>query len=717
MVPARQRYLMEAKTQSQSQTPSLEESMIVERVARILSSVRGAKSDYSHLAAELEPAIPFDVMGVALLRHDRHAVRVTMCQHQTEGWVAHYRQHPLEGSMVERMLQSPEAMVANYPRGLDGPPAVCGDALSGCHQLRATYIAPLIAGDKVLGTFELGSSRSGAYREETLCRLIGAVAQVLAAAIESAQVGGSAEIQDRQRQALRSVSSALTSRMNLPTILKQIVEGIAQSLNVAAAIVAYDPLNQTIRVEAQEGVDASRLQEIVCGIEALSDQTIIGRTLLYQKPYVSDDVATDERFPASIAFATRLHIHSIASYPLATGSAIYGALLLLAPEPGGFTPLKGEILALFASQATIAIHNGMVIESINQRSRFQQAIERLEQAHAHNLETEQALLATIYQESERIFGISFGSLLHFISNHLLTRSERDLHTLLYAVQQDVSTHPAFASSLQEALRNSPGSGKIAMLEKEQMAPRVFSNQARNALYTAPLLQEEGVAFLTEIAEGALEADVDWEEVGDLLNQLKQSAGRIKDGWIVLDLAGHCLYMDPAAEVFCGLHASTAAQRTLEEIFSNVLLRSRNIDELRQYLQDFSEGCVKQRSIACILAVEPLDAQLVQEDNHSVDHSKLASSLTDHHLQLTCHALSRGNRPCVANVLQIRDVTGEVRDQSSKSMLLQSVSHDLRTPLTVIKAGITGLLQVDLPWNEQLWRVVLGEVDSETDHLT
>src|SRR5947199_8688114 len=228
---------MEAKTH----TPTLKESTIVERVARIVSSVRGTKPDYTHLATELEPAIPFDVFGVVLLRHDRQAVRVTVCQKEKGSWLAQHHQHPLEGSMVEQVLRSPMTVVENYPDGVDGPPAKCGDALSGWHQLRATLIAPLIVGDRVLGTLELGSTILDAYTDKTLQRLIEAVVRVLAAAIESAQVGGSAEIQDRQRQALKDASSALTSKMDLSSILTYNVDGISDALNVASYHVLFVP--------------------------------------------------------------------------------------------------------------------------------------------------------------------------------------------------------------------------------------------------------------------------------------------------------------------------------------------------------------------------------------------------------------------------------------------------------------------------------------------
>src|SRR5258707_1004078 len=83
-----------------------DESNILERVARLISSVRGAKPDYAHLAAELEPALPFDLFGIVLLRHDRAAVRVTACQKEGGSWMASYHQLPLADSMAERMLMA-----------------------------------------------------------------------------------------------------------------------------------------------------------------------------------------------------------------------------------------------------------------------------------------------------------------------------------------------------------------------------------------------------------------------------------------------------------------------------------------------------------------------------------------------------------------------------------------------------------------------------------
>ena len=720
---------MEAK----AQTPTLKESTIVERVARIVSSVRGVNPDYTRLAAELEPAIPFDVFGVVLLRHDRQAVRVTVCQRYRGSWIAQYHQHPLAGSKLAQILPSPSTLVRNYPAGLDGPHAFCGDALSNAHQLHSTLIAPLIVEDRVLGTLELGSTLLDTYADPTLQRLIDAVVRVLAAAIESAQIGGSAEIQDRQRQALKAVSSALTSKMDLSTILDQIVGGIAKALNVASAIVTYNQREGRINLAAQSDLNPSVLRKIAASKSATSEQSIIGYTLRRRQPFFSNDISADERFPLSRVFTTELGIHSIFSYPLVTGTTVYGALLLFSPEPGGFTPLKADILSLFASQATIAIHNGMLLESAHQRSRFQQAIEQLELAYQQNAD-EQEVLAHVRQESQHAFGVSFTSLLHFISDHLLTRSERDLQ----AVFHPSSTHledpaldgsplqPESAPQLSPSIQQSPS----ALSAEEYSSQTAFSAEP---LHQDNLQsQDEGIELLTQTAEAALARVEVLSELGRLFTQLNLSSDQRKDAWFVIDLLGICIYMNPSADAFCGMRLGTSTESTLADMFTDLLPRIRNADEVRAYLHDFSHGSVFRQDMRCVLAIEPIHGRsgsshyptfvadvesLLAGLQPSRTSLRPESAPSDYHYRLSHYPLVNQRGLHIANVLQVHDVTEQVRDEKNKSALLSSVSHDLRTPLTTIKAAVTGLLQEDVEWDEQTRREILEDIDTETEHLS
>lgn len=52
----------------------------------------------------------------------------------------------------------------------------------------------------------------------------------------------------------------------------------------------------------------------------------------------------------------------------------------------------------------------------------------------------------------------------------------------------------------------------------------------------------------------------------------------------------------------------------------------------------------------------------------------------------------------------------------KSALLSSVSHDLRTPLSGIKAAASSLLQDDVQWDEEDRRAFVADIDAEADRL-
>lgn len=802
---------------------SLQEDMysIVERVSRIVSGVRGPHPDYAQIASELAPAIPFDVFGIVLLRHDRQALRVTVCSQKSGQWVSRYQQHPLEDSMLAHILRSrveqqaseqgareaqdqhitpvDEALefegfeddldspvVRVYPLGLDGAPAECGDALSGHPQLHTTLIMPLLVKGRLLGSLELGSFSLRAYQQEQTQRVIQAVVRVLAAAIESAQAEGNVQIQDRQRQELRKVTTALTSQMDLATILRRIVEGIATALNVASAIVTLDRRAASLRVEAQHGLPADILQTIISRRQILTDQSIIGYTLRRRQPGVSNDIARDEHFSASSDYAAQLGMRSVFSYPLIVGSTVFGALLLFSPEPGGFTPLKTDILSLFASQAMVAIHNGMLLEAVRERQRFQQAIEQLEQAAQSPLDPqqEQALLETVRTETERAFGISFTSLLRFISDRLLTGSERDFQSLLQTMQGESNRSETLPTDFSS---HSPGADLQAQIPltsteaaREEGGAAALARTAEEALERAGLLGNVSAAF-TAMLDPARSASRNAFAMPHLYERVTRN---IQDPWFIVDLQGHCIYVNSAAEALCGVRLDLDAagniafespflgaqqealfprtrELTLTEALTGLLPRIRNIDEVQAYLQEFVAleapdaysaetlqhigedeenmprlNPLPRNTIRCVVASEPVQRQSTSAHDEPVEPGRLyrrsmpvyrsrsTSSFamlldnapSDCHYQFMRYALYDRYNELIAHALQIHDITDQMRDERNKSALLSSVSHDLRTPLTSIKAAVSSLLQPGVEWDEKMRREMLEDIDAESDHL-
>ncbi len=707
-----------------------EEFAIVERVARIVSSVYGAKPDYTRLAAELAQAISFDVFGIVLLHHDRKAVRVTVCQRESSSlsekmqqqWVAHYHQHPFTDSMLERLFHETALTVKEYPHGLDGPPAVCGDALSNYPRLHATCIVPLRTKDRILGTLELGSVTPDIYANAFVQRLISAVAQVLAAAIERTQLEGSAEIQDRQRQALKDVSRALTSTMNLSTILTHITDGVAKALDVASVIITLDQRQGRVHLVAQSGLDEAVLNTVFNEEFVLTDRCIVGSTLHMRQPYMSNDIERDERFPASSALTSALSIHSILSYPLVIENTIYGTLLLCSPETGGFTPLKSDIVALFASQATLAIHNATLLEAAHQRNRFQDAITQLEQAvssHQLSKAKEYALLTRVREEVQRTFGISLTSMLRFVSDNLLADSQHEVRTWM---QKDAEK-------------------QIAMNAVEGVkTPFLAFNPAHIVGQEQRLDANDTLSFLTQTTHAVLTRTGIVRELSALLMQVQPSTKGIQDAWLVIDLHGTCIYMNPVAEALCHVQLVDIEKTpmVLELVFATLLSHIRNSEEVLHYLQDFTLGNLYEQELRCIVTLEPLHPRVLEsiqkyntegavvqkrdEGQKRGGTSLLRTMLlenapSDTHYLLTRHPLHNQQGQLTAYALQVRDITTQVRDEKNKAALLSSVSHDLRTPLTTIKAAVTGLLQTDIPWDEQMRREMLEDIDAETDHLT
>lgn len=730
---------------------SLDESTMVEKVARIVASVRGSKPDYTRLAAELEQAIPFDVFGIVLWHHDHQAVRVMVChrafyfaqdgaearQDEQRGaahWDMHHHQHPFKDSMLEQLSLTEQMVVKDYLQGVNGPPAESGDALSGYPRLHSTLIIPLKVEERILGTLEFGDYRPGVYANERRQRLIKAVAHVVATTIEGAQSGGSAEIQNRQREALKHVSHALTEKVDLATILHHIVEGISQSLNVASAIITQDTEGH-LHLEAQAGLQEYLTCEILKAYFPVHDRCIVGASLLHGRPYTSHNILEDARFPDSIVLFKRLGIRSIYCYPLISESAIYGIMLLCSTETGGFTPLKEDILSLFASQATIAFRNNILLATLERRTIFQESVEQLEQAINASNQMEEtsadilALLARVREETQSAFGVNFSTLMRFISERLLTQDERNAPVLSLA---DASS--AIYPGEQERMGVKQSIASVDQKSIEQMLSATSSNKTTLASTLSRLIRSTGTTLVRADMLG---------ELSELLMTVKASTDGVKEAWFVIDLQGMCIYMNPAAEQFCGIAMTTLEEYpslSIEQAFAQVIPRMRNAKDVQHYLRNIVTGNSTQQKLRCTLAAQPISLAVLPQPPlyNSVlsfepvsvlslqEYNGLANKqrerqqenvASDHYYHLTLHPLYDNKEQLVCYALGVGDITEQVRDEKNRSALLSAVSHDLRTPLTIIKAAVTGLLQEGMQWEEQDQKSVLAEIDAGTDHLT
>jgi len=706
-------------------TDTAEEFVIMERIARIVSSVRNVKTDYTQIATELEQAVSFDIFGVVLLRHDREAVRVMVCQRAPDGgWATDHHQRPYRDSLLERMSQQPDTMVRDYPNGLDGLPVESGDALSKYHHLYSTLIVPLMVEDRVLGSLELGSITPRAYNDVALRRLVTAAAHVLATAIDSVQMGGNAAIQDRQRQILKDVTSALTTRIDLSTVLERIAKGIAEALNVSACILLFDQSRKYLQLRAHSDLNTTALEQVFGKGIVVSDKGILGKTLLSRQAYSSNDIAVDERFPESHVLGDALGFRSILCVPLLIEDTIHGVFFLATPDTNGFTPLRIDIFALFTNQATIAIHNSLRLDAREKRQQFFQAVERLEQRLQQGgvqekdfaTDTDLDLLKRVREETQNTFGVSFSVLLRFMAQKLPSLSERAIWTDI-STDQDQEKEISSLRNMLDFSTDIQVDEYIASPEKRVVRETECDN--RSDRETLSLLEQTTETALTRVAMLGV--------FGRLLMQLKQSADLVNDPWFIIDLQGRCMYMNRAAERLCDLrsenmymHQLSAMQASagehIEQIFAKLLLRIRNRHQVLSYLRKLAQGNSHRQELRCDLASEPLPLPENEEAVEQVS-AQNESVWRDNYYLFRSYPLSGQQGQLEATAIQMQDITGQVRDEKNRTVLLSSFNHALRTPLTAIKAAVTGLMETKFPWSEEDSREMLADIDQETDHLT
>lgn len=71
---------------------------------------------------------------------------------------------------------------------------------------------------------------------------------------------------------------------------------------------------------------------------------------------------------------------------------------------------------------------------------------------------------------------------------------------------------------------------------------------------------------------------------------------------------------------------------------------------------------------------------------------------------------------LAAVLNIRDISRLIRTEGLSSMLLARVSHELQTPISIIKAYASTLSRPDAHWDEKTFKNKLQAIEEESDRL-
>ena len=163
-------------------------------------------------------------------------------------------------------------------------------------------------------------------------------------------------------QVVHEVAQSLTSELNLEPLLHEIVSSAVLVMNASGgSLLLLDELTDELVFEVVEGGAGAKLK----GVRLSRDKGVVGWVAMHRRPLIVDDVNKDDRYYQSIAKSFDLDLTSLLCVPMISHNTLIGVLEVFHTVPGNyFAALEQQLLTTFANQASIAIENARLYESL-----------------------------------------------------------------------------------------------------------------------------------------------------------------------------------------------------------------------------------------------------------------------------------------------------------------------------------------------------------------
>jgi GAF domain-containing protein len=214
---------------------------------------------------------------------------------------------------------------------------------------RAQASAPLLHGENVVGTLSICNFEPGSFSDERI-HLLETFADQAAIAIENARLFRELERRVEQLQALGEVGQAISSSLDLPTVLTTIVSNAARLSGVDSGVVyEYDEADGVFVLRASHQTP----DDLVAVLRAANlrlGEGVVGRAGAARAPFQIEDVERADLFTPPIRERLLAHGHrSVLAVPLLRDEHVLGGLVMARREPGAFRPEVATLLQTFAT--------------------------------------------------------------------------------------------------------------------------------------------------------------------------------------------------------------------------------------------------------------------------------------------------------------------------------------------------------------------------------
>jgi len=333
------------------------------------------------------------------------------------------RQLPLQAvPAFQQAVSSAQTVFVDRFEFAGGMPAQAARMLSS----ESGIYAPLLIGGQVYGLLAV----TAPFLTEADMPAVTAFAHQMAIALENAQHYQVATRRAQELAALNEIGRAVTSTLDLDSLLARTMEGVNQILNVeAGSVLLVD--EKTGDLVFRVSLQHDEWQKIA-NLRVPAGTGVVGAVVREGKPIIVPDTSQDPRFYSRVdekmAFVTR----SILCVPLIARRQIIGAIEVLNKIGGQFTHEDLELLSSIAASVGVAIENATLYKA--------------EQAHAEELEARVA-------ERTRDLNLAIEELFE------KERSQREISDQLRKTNREIE---AILNSVADGLIVTDGLGRMRM---------------------------------------------------------------------------------------------------------------------------------------------------------------------------------------------------------------------------------------------------------------
>ena len=391
------------RSEQEAKRLAAEEAVMAE-IGRIITSTQKIEEVYEHFAAAVKRVLPFDRISVNIadLPADRLVIR-----HVTGGSVPGRDPGdglPLAGTATEAVIRS-RASLLLQPESLEWLmhryPGHEPTYRAGYH---STLFTPLVTEGRAFGALVLMSRTAGRYgpketalAESVASQISGAIAhaQLLQEKIQAEASLKASEIEAqrlaREKAVMAEIGRIITSTLKIEEVYGQFAAEVKKILpfdRIAINFLDFD--SQTVAtqyvagfaVEGRSGGDRFPLAGTATAAVVASGRGMVMPELSAQE--------IESRWPGHLP-VRRAGIRSTLLVPMISAGKPFGALVLMALEPGAYTGLDIPVAESVAAQISGAIANAHLLQELIQA----EASLRESEVEAQRLAREKAVMAEI----------------------------------------------------------------------------------------------------------------------------------------------------------------------------------------------------------------------------------------------------------------------------------------------------------------------------------